>query len=95
MRLILLAALVLAGCVPPTPPLPRPLAVDEAAPEESEIVATLFLLGDPGDALPGRSPVLTAITSEVRSTAASGRRTIVAFLGDLVRRLPGPLRQAL
>ncbi len=81
---LLAAILGVAGCVPPAPPLPTALSRSASQTADGEIVATLFLLGDPGDAVPGRSPVLTALGDEVRSTARTGHRTVVAFLGDLV-----------
>jgi len=76
---LLLAA---AACSTMPPALPSsPLA---APPDDTEILASLVLVGDPGDALPGRSPLMARMTREVRDLRAAGRETWVVFLGDLV-----------
>jgi len=64
-----LAALgVLAGCAVPEPapaewtPLPDP--------DPAEVEAVVFLVGDAGDALPGRSPVMARLQAGVERWSA-------------------------
>ncbi len=75
MGTLVMALLVVASCggnPRPAPP-PVPLAASE------EIEATLFLIGDTGDPVPGGDPVLGALTREI---GEHGPRSIVVFLGD-------------
>jgi len=74
--------LAVAACTATPPALPD--GPFPARPSGGEVLATLVLVGDPGDALPGRSPLLEQVTAEVRALRAAGRETWVVFLGDLV-----------
>ncbi|MGD2067560.1 MAG: hypothetical protein PVI57_02665 [Gemmatimonadota bacterium] len=79
------AILAVAACGPPPPtvsdwtPLPSPTG--------PEVDAVVFLVGDAGEALPGRSPVLAVLQREVEawsSRLARDSAVSVVFLGDLV-----------
>lgn len=78
------ASMVVAGCVPePEPATWTP--VPEADP--SEVEAVVFLVGDAGKALPGRSPVLAKLRAEIERWSgmlARDSAVSVFFLGDVV-----------
>lgn len=78
----ILGAVLLAACSSVAPPVPQ--GPFPAAPADTEVLATLVLVGDPGAAFPERSPLLARVTEEVRALRASDRETWVVFLGDLV-----------
>lgn len=81
-----LLALVAASCsTPPAPPAP-PATLEATLPAPDSVEALLVLLGDGGEALPGRSPVLARAAEEVEAWAPhldSGTVRVV-LLGDLV-----------
>lgn len=78
----LILAGIVAGCVATTPPAP---AGEIAAPAPPDgVLASLLLVGDPGDAFPDRSPLLASVGEEVRRLQVLDRPVHVAFLGDLV-----------
>lgn len=74
--------LVVAGCSTAAPPLPD--GPFPSPPANDQVLASLVLVGDPGDAYPGRSPLLERVTGEVRDLRGTNRETWVVFLGDLV-----------
>lgn len=74
-----------ASCSKSLPPLPPAPQVPEPAPAQVETI--LFLIGDVGDALPGRSPVLSLLHAEVERWSRELARDSavgVIFLGDNV-----------
>jgi hypothetical protein len=81
------AAVVLTGACTSSAPPPSPPPVLEAAdPDPARVEAMLVLVGDAGDALPGRSPVLATAADDLERWAPRlPPNTIrIAFLGDLV-----------
>lgn len=79
------ATLAAAACGPPSPTVSdwTPLR----SPTDAEVDAIVFLVGDAGEALPGRSPVLAVLKREVEawsSRLARDSSVSVVFLGDLV-----------
>ena len=74
-----------AACTPLPAPTP-PAEAGRATPHPSRVERLIFLVGDPGEAIPGRSPVLAELGDEIESWATEldpGAIT-VAYLGDLV-----------
>ena len=77
---------LLAACAGPEPPVIAPF---EALPEPdpTEVDAVLYLVGDAGTALPGRSPLLARVAEGVeRWSGALARDSAVSvhYLGDIV-----------
>ncbi len=83
--LVAVAVLLLASCSQLPPPRP-PEVAGAATPRAAEVESVLFLVGDPGEAIPGRSPLLRRVRTEIREWAGelNGGEVRVAWLGDLV-----------
>lgn len=82
---LLAASIAAAACAAPEPAPATWTPVPEADP--SEVEAVVFLVGDAGKALPGRSPVLAKLRAEVErwsGTLARDSAVSVFFLGDVV-----------
>ena len=76
---------VLPACAPTPPALPAPVLAPEPAPQEIERV--LFLLGDPGEATTGTSPVLQHLQHEIEAWSArlaADSAVALVILGDIV-----------
>ena len=78
------AALAMAAAACATSPPPPPPGVQVPAPAPGEVAAALLLLGDPGEARPGRTPVLEVMRREAARWSAEGVPVHAVFLGDLV-----------
>ena len=77
-------ATVIAGCRQPPPGFPQS-RLDEPNPDS--VAHVVFLIGDAGEALPGRSPVVARLQREVEAWAGGLARdsaVAVIFLGDNV-----------
>ncbi len=76
---------LVSGCSRRLPPSP-PAVSGAATPSPETVESVLFLVGDPGEAIPGRSPLMAQLAAEVEAWAGllpeSSIR--VAYLGDLV-----------
>lgn len=84
MALLLLAAAVSTACRKPPPGVVL-TPLEEPTPDEVEMV--VFLIGDAGEATPGRSPVLAHLRRDVEAWSAGlGRDSAVSvlYLGDVV-----------
>ena len=86
MRRCILPLLILMACGrPPVPELPPVTPIDLPAP--AEVDAVVFLVGDAGAAITGKSPLMDHLTADVeRWSGALARDSAVSvvFLGDLV-----------
>ncbi|MDT8370093.1 MAG: metallophosphoesterase, partial [Longimicrobiales bacterium] len=78
----LAVSIATGACATAPPPAEGGTLVDPPAPDR--IASTLFLIGDPGGALPDRSPLLRRVTDEVRDERARGTEVRVTYLGDFV-----------
>lgn len=76
---------VLPACAPTPPALPAPVLAPEPPPQEVERV--LFLLGDPGEATTGTSPVLRHLQHDIEAWSArlaADSAVALVILGDIV-----------
>lgn len=76
---------LLAGCAVPEPEPAEWTPLSD--PDPAEVEAVVFLVGDAGEALPGRSPVMARLQAEVERWSADLARdsaVSVFYLGDVV-----------
>lgn len=85
-RLRLASTVLLLSAASCAAPAPQAAWVDPAPPIDS-VESIVFLIGDAGDALPGRSPVTAKLADEVERwsrSVATDSAVVVFFLGDNV-----------
>jgi len=78
------ALLLLSGCKPDLPDLPDQMVPE---PPAAEVESVVFLVGDAGDAIEARSPLLQRLRADVEdwsSRLAHDTSVVVLFLGDNV-----------
>jgi len=81
---LLAGAALVAGCQRPMPDLPEQMIPE---PRAAEVESVVYLVGDAGDAIEGRSPLLLRLRADVEDWSGRLRgdtAVVVLFLGDNV-----------